>query len=171
MSIAAMSIAVSAQVLPSRRLWRLHVLLYLLVLLAAACAPHPLLRLGLAAGAALAAWRGHGFAILARLDISGVGAMRLAVYPLLAASVPVRARRHGPPRVPLPTWAAHEREVRLLPGSTLWPGLMLLRLRDGDGAVRWLAILPDSVGPETWRRLALALHAVAAQVPAAHGMG
>jgi hypothetical protein len=42
---------------------------------------------------------------------------------------------------------------------------MLLRLRDGDGAVCWLAVLPDSVGPEAWRRLALALHAVAAQVP------
>lgn len=161
MSIAARSIAVSALVVPSRRLWRLHVLLYLLVLLAAACAPHPSLRLALAAGAALAAWRGHGWVILARLDISGVGALRLAVYPLLT----------GPVRAPPPAWAGVARDVRLLPGSTLWPWLMLLRLRGDDGVVRWLTVLPDSVGPDAWRRLALALRSCATLVPPAHGMG
>lgn len=166
MPIGALSIAVSTLVLPSRRLWRLHLLLYLLVLLAIACAPHPLLRLGLAAGAALAAWRRPGFATLARLDISGVGAMRLAVYPVLAEPARMRARRHVPARAPPPAWAGRAREVRLLPGSTLWPGLMLLRLRDDGGAVHWLVVLPDSVGPDAWRRLALALRAIAAQAPA-----
>lgn len=161
-----MSIAVSVCILPSRRLWRLHVLLYLLVLLAAACAPHASWQLALAAAVALAACRGHGFVNLARLDISGVGAMRLAVYPLMAGSyvagragMPARA----PPAIPL------ARGVSMLPGSTLWPWLLLLRLRAEDGVVHWLAVLPDSVGPEAWRRLALALRAIAARTPAPCG--
>ncbi|WUR11448.1 protein YgfX [[Empedobacter] haloabium] len=170
-----MSIAVSALILPSRRLWRLHALLHLLVLLAAACAPDAALRLALAAAAALAACRAHGLVNLARLDISGVGAMRLAVYPLLAARAPATRGTapavHAAARAPPDAWAGQAREVRLLPGSTLWPGLMLLRLRGDDGAVQWLAVLPDSVGAEAWRRLALAVRAVAAQAPAAHGTG
>lgn len=158
-----MSIAVSVSILPSRRLWRLHVLLYLLVLLSAACAPHASWRLLLAAGGALAACRGHGFVNPARLDISGVGAMRLAVYPLMAGP-----RTAGPAAMPAraPPVAPVAREVRMLPGSTLWPGLLLLRLGGDDGVVHWLAVLPDSVGPDAWRRLALALRAVAARVPA-----
>ena len=48
--------------------------------------------------------------------------------------------------------------VRLLADSTLWPGLLVLRF---DGAPA-LVVLPDSLPPGQFRRLAMALRAVAA---------
>ena len=104
-------------------------------------------------------------AMVHRIDISGPGQLRLTVQQ------GVRQDK----RSALP--------ARLLPGSTLWPGLMLLRLETGacraaDGADagarswsarRWLAsraaartvvaVLPDSVPPEAFRALAVALGA------------
>ncbi|UGQ44593.1 protein YgfX [Massilia endophytica] len=71
------------------------------------------------------------------IDISGVGRIRLTVYQQQGVA------------------------VRLLPGSTFWPWLMLLRLE--GGRIRWLLVLPDSVAPDGFRRLALALRAIAAR--------
>lgn len=68
------------------------------------------------------------------IDISGVGRIRLTVY---------------------------QQQVRLLPGSTFWPWLMLLRLQAERSC--WLLVLPDSVAPDGFRRLALALRAIAAR--------
>ena len=79
-----------------------------------------------------------------RLDISGIGQIRLAVY-LLSADSTTPAK------------------VELQAGSTCWPWLLLLRLRHEGGAVTLLAVLPDSVAPGRFRPLALACRACAAK--------
>ncbi|MBV6325017.1 hypothetical protein KVP70_29285 [Duganella sp. HSC-15S17] len=53
--------------------------------------------------------------------------------------------------------------LRLLEGSTIWPGLLMLRLGDGDGKVRLVTVLPDSVTGADWRALSLACRAIAAR--------
>lgn len=146
-----MPITVTAVVAPSRRLR---------VLLAAFCAS--LFAASVAVGLALpgrfmaAAWlplllagiavahaRGSGNAAVRRIDFSGVGRLRLTV------------QRNGRP----PTTAS----VSLLPGATVWPCCMLLRLRAEESGDVWrLVLLPDSVGPGAYRALALALRAVGA---------
>jgi hypothetical protein len=55
------------------------------------------------------------------------------------------------------------RTVRLLEGSTFWPGLLALRLRDQDGKTTSLLVLPDSVAPGAFRALSLSLRWIASQ--------
>jgi toxin CptA len=51
--------------------------------------------------------------------------------------------------------------LALLPGSVLWPGLMVLRLGVNDAAPRgasfWLPVWRDSLDGDAWRTLAVAL--------------
>ncbi|CAN7233893.1 flagellar hook-length control protein [Pseudoduganella sp. LjRoot289] len=75
-----------------------------------------------------------------RLDISGIGQIRLAVY-----------------------LEAETESVEILAGSTCWPWLLLLRLRRERGTVAVLAVLPDSVAPGVFRPLALACRACTAK--------
>lgn len=79
-----------------------------------------------------------------RIDISGLGELRLTVQQDLRG----RGAR-GETAVP----------AVLLPGSTLWPQLMLLRLLPADGAPLVLPVLRDSVTPQQFRALAVALRA------------
>ncbi|HAT31836.1 MAG TPA: hypothetical protein DCW29_13565 [Janthinobacterium sp.] len=82
-----------------------------------------------------------------RIDISGVGQIRLTVYQHMDG---VDANGEG-------------FAVSLMAGSTLWPGLLLLRLRreDGvDGADVALALWP---GGAAFRPLAVACRAIAAR--------
>lgn len=81
-----------------------------------------------------------------RIDISGGGQIRVAVYHVMRGAGEVRV-------------------VRLLAGSTLWPGLLLLRLGDADGLVTTLAVWPGSVAGEAFRPLAVACRAIAARPP------
>jgi toxin CptA len=104
-----------------------------------------------------------------RIDISGGGGIRLTVYqqlevvsraaPGCKAIDPGRATGDAPPHAGC--------AARLLPGSTLWPWLLLLRLRcqegEGEASVRWLVVLPDSAAPDVRRRLAVAVRAIAAR--------
>lgn len=46
--------------------------------------------------------------------------------------------------------------AQLLAGSTVWPNLLLLRLRLENGKVRTIPVLPDSVPKETFRALQVA---------------
>jgi toxin CptA len=71
-----------------------------------------------------------------RIDISGSGQIRLTVYQQTGAAT-------------------------LLPGCTVWSGLMLLHLAEQGGRRRWLAVLPDSAPPDARRRLAVAVQALA----------
>ena len=54
--------------------------------------------------------------------------------------------------------------VNLLEDSTLWPKLLLLRLRSASGHLTVLPILPDSVSLQSFRSLSVALRWIAARV-------
>lgn len=78
-----------------------------------------------------------------RIDISGLGEIRLLVQHSMGSAQPNLA-------------------MQLLPGSTVWPSLLLLLLRDGErGALIVVTILPDSVPAEQFRKIAVALRAIA----------
>jgi hypothetical protein len=83
-----------------------------------------------------------------QIDVSGLGQIRLTVQ---------RSMNSTPVAVP----------VQLLPASTLWPQLLLLILRDGEGQVSTVVVLPDSVAPRTFRALALACRALSRREGAA----
>jgi toxin CptA len=140
-----MSIAVSAVIRPSRLLRLAQALLCLLVLACCAVVEQRAAAMVLLVAATAGAACHRGIVKPARIDISGVGHIRLTVYHQVDTLRPVP----GEP-------------VRLLPGSTLWPMLLLLRLGSADGRVHWLAVLPDSVAPDAMRRLRLAARAIAA---------
>lgn len=163
-----MSIAMSAVIRPSRQLRRLHALLCVLVLAAAGVFRQPVPQCVMVGAVFVSACRRRRGVNGVRLDISGVGGMRLAVYQSHARNAACNEverasayARDGPE----PTAAG--REVWLMPGSTLWPALLLLRLRSGDGTVFWLPVLPDTVAPDVLRRVALAMRAIAARGPPA----
>jgi hypothetical protein len=156
-----MSIAVSAVVRPSRYL-RALVAAYGLTNVAAAVAAGLLLpdRLGgaplcaaffLCAGAFLL----HGCTTLTktrRIDISGVGQLRLTVQQDMRMRTADDAVLAGAGAVGVP--------VALLPGTTIWPAVMLLRLRSEQGEVTLLPVLRDSVARGEFRALAVAVAAI-----------
>ncbi|MDN4038506.1 protein YgfX [Massilia sp. YIM B02443] len=158
--IIIMSIAVSAVVNPSRRLrWLLAA--FGAALCAVAVAVGLLLPERFAGGALVALaplfaalLLGHSCMFLPaaatahRIDISGVGQLRVTVQQDMSGN-----------------GAA----ALLLPGATVWPCCMVLRLRVDTGAVRTLVLLPDSVGCGQYRALAVAVRSLAAG--AAAGLG
>ncbi len=146
-----MSIAVSAVIKPSRLL-RVALSLYAGASAGAALAlvlgpadrfhhPWPLAFACLAV-ALLAARTAGGAGTTRQIDISGLGEIRLTV-------------QHG-------IDAGARAALSLLPGSTVWPGLLLLCLRDpASGAVTVLLILPDSVAHGQFRKIAVSINAIA----------
>ncbi|MEH6438164.1 protein YgfX [Massilia sp. DD77] len=148
-----MPITVTALVAPSRRLRMLLAAfcaslfaasLAVCFVLPAQFAPAAWLPLLLAGCAIGHAWRAAG-ADLRRIDFSGVGRLRLTV------------QRNT--RSPFTTAVS----ATVLPGATVWPCCMLLRLRaDDTGAVWRLVLLPDSMAPGAYRALAVALRAMGA---------
>ncbi len=103
-----------------------------------------LLALACAAVASLA-WRGAMETGNARrIDISGPGEIRLSVQQSLGAATTRSAQ-----------W-------QLLPGSTFWPSLLILLLREaGSGAVTVVTILPDSVKIGQFRKIAVSVRSIA----------
>ncbi|HEY1042632.1 MAG TPA: protein YgfX, partial [Telluria sp.] len=81
-----------------------------------------------------------------QIDVSGVGAITVTVK---------RYVRHpsGPP----------PEHLRLLPGSTFLPGLLVLRLVDQQGKHKVIAVLPDAMRGGEFRRFAAALRTIAAR--------
>ena len=148
-----MSIAVSAVIKPSRLL-RLALAAY-----AASCAGaavvllsghsgryHFAQALGAVCllGALVAARAALAGTTTRRIDISGLGEIRLTVQHSIGT-------RPFAPEL-----------VQLVPGSTVWPHLLLLSLRQADhGRMTILAILPDSVGPDQFRKIAVSINAIA----------
>jgi len=96
----------------------------------------------LLAGAALAAALARSRKVR-RIDISGLGQLRVTVQQETGSNQT---------RTDL---------AELLSGSTVWPGLMVLRLRRADGVVGALTLLPDSVEPGQFRRLSVAIRYIA----------
>jgi toxin CptA len=138
-----MSIAVSAIVRPSPGLRLLHAGFCGCVLASSLGCEGWLLRAVCVVAAAAGWWLGRGAATVRQLDISGVGEPRLTVYQQTGGAEAAA----GTPR--------------LLAGSTLWPGLLLLRFTRAGAPVQTLIVLPDSVAPGAFRALALACRAIA----------
>lgn len=134
-----MSIAVCAVIRPSRLLRRI-VSAYAAACAgaAAALACHAqLVGAALCALAACAAWRAAP-PTTRRIDISGPGAIRLLVQHSVGGPV-----------------------LELLPMCTVWPWLIVLLLREAGQGVTAVLILPDSVPPEQFRNLAVAIRTIA----------
>jgi toxin CptA len=89
-----------------------------------------------------------------RIDISGVGQIRLTVY---------RYTRHAERSDCDVRASGNCRVVELMPGSTLWPGLLLLRLRAQDGGISVVPVFIGSIGAAVFRPLAVACRAIAAR--------
>jgi toxin CptA len=85
-----------------------------------------------------------------RIDISDIGQIRLEEY------IGVRG-------LASPTEPAKSIVVDLMPDSTIWPHLLLLRLRSENGQIFVLPILRDCVGNEAYRALSIACRWIAAQ--------
>jgi toxin CptA len=90
-----------------------------------------------------------------RIDISGTGELRVTVQQNVRMPGPV-------PQAPDGNVADIEAvPLVLLPGSVLWPGLMVLRLGASSAAPPaapfWLPVWRDSVEGDAWRALAVAL--------------
>ena len=104
---------------------------------------------------------GRGKVKAARIDISGGGQVRLTVYQCQGLTARDQTGR----------------AVRLLPGSTVWNALMLLRLEEMEvpaaggrqpparPRVHWLAVLPDGAARDVRRGLAVAVRSIAARTP------
>ncbi|MBB3121668.1 protein YgfX [Pseudoduganella violacea] len=133
-----MSIATTAIVRPSPVLRMLQAAMCVAALAAGLLLERPMLLCLACAGLG---WQAREVKVW-RIDISAVGQLRLTVYQGIGGA-------SGPP-------------LRLLPGTLLWPAVMLLWLEDGARRRRCLVLLPDSVAPTEWRALALALRALAA---------
>ncbi len=148
-----MSIAVTAVIEPSRLLRRalaVHALACgsaagLLLSGRAGVFHHPQWLAAACLLGAMLAWRAAARPLTARrIDISGLGDIHLTVKHC-----------NGVP-------PAQARAVQLMPGSTVWPSLLLLLLRGEDkGPVTVLMILPGCVAPDEFRRLAVSIRAIA----------
>lgn len=149
-----MSIAVSAVIVPSRVLRSAQVG-FIAVNLGAAAAlasglAGPFRLPSVSAGACLLAALVLAASLarrrkVRRIDISGLGQLRVTVQQGVSLD------------------DTRTDVAQLLRGSTVWPGLLLLRLRRADGSVGALALLPDSVERGQFRRLSVAIRAIAAR--------
>ena len=79
-----------------------------------------------------------------RIDISGIGQIRMAQYE----------SRHRQS-------AAKWEMVRLAEASILWHGLMFLCLESGDGRTTLLPVMPDSISADDFRGLSVAFRWIA----------
>jgi toxin CptA len=82
-----------------------------------------------------------------RIDVSGLGQVRLTVQQELRT-------KDAADELAMP--------VALLAGSTVWPQLVLLLLRSESGALIVLPVLRDSVTPQQFRALSVAVRAAGA---------
>jgi toxin CptA len=87
------------------------------------------------------------------IDISGIGQIRIVEYSTLAAS---SSKFVSSP------WQDTGEVVSLMANSTLWPSVLLLRLKHEDQRITTLSIFPDSIDTEGFRALSVACHWIAA---------
>lgn len=97
------------------------------------------------------------FGTIHRLDISGLGQLRLTVQQEMRAAGATGAPHVAGSSGPTSDGVA----VTLLPGATVWPNCILLGLRTAAGKTVALVILPDSVSPGDFRALSVAVRALA----------
>ncbi len=101
----------------------------------------------------------HGFGTARRLDISGLGQVRVTVQ----REMRLEERSAGTCLANSPFDGPQEEGelVTLLPGAIVWPHCMVLRVRSVDGATLRLVLLPDSMRRSDFRALAVAVRALA----------
>jgi toxin CptA len=85
-----------------------------------------------------------------RIDISDIGQIRLEEYI-------------GSGKFSLLADGAKSSVVTLMPDSTIWPHLLLLRLRGEDDQIKVLPILGDCIENDAFRTLSIACRWIAAQ--------
>jgi hypothetical protein len=111
-------------------------------------------RLSIAGGCLFAALSGFYCTVRQRktfhIDISGIGQIRLMEYSGVASPSRLSGQDGG-------------ETVRLMPDSTIWPYLLLLRLQIGGNRITVLPILRDCVAAEEFRTLSVACRWIAAQ--------
>ncbi|NUT59554.1 protein YgfX [Herbaspirillum sp. C9C3] len=148
-----MSIAVSADIKPSRLLLLVTVLACLCVALTGVALAFGMpgslswvLRIALAVACVLAAALALVLVLRDRkviwLHISGTGQIRVVEHLLPSARAKPQVMKAG--------------LAQLLAGSTIWPGMLFLRLRLENGRTRTIPILTDSVSEDTFRALSVA---------------
>ena len=86
------------------------------------------------------------------IDISGIGQIRIGET----------ARQHTAAHPEGTDFDVSQRVMRLLPNSTLWSRLMILRLQAEQGSIHTIVILPDTTPPTSFRALSVACHWIAA---------
>ena len=94
-----------------------------------------------------------------QLDISGIGEIRLREHYAGA----VAKRRKSSPDA-----KGNGEMVQLMDDSTIWPALLVLRLRRADATRTSLIVLPDMVEPDAFRTLLVAVRWIAAHNGADH---
>jgi toxin CptA len=159
------SIAVSAVVTPSRLLFTLT---------------HCMSALVAAIGVAIGfGWNGADLPVLARFvlflscgSMAGFGfyhgsRRRKTIHIDISGAGQIRIREAGATKPCAGADWPHVGEsgdvVRLLPDSTLWSQLLLLRLQAESGKITVMQILPDSMPQETFRALAAACRWIASR--------
>jgi hypothetical protein len=88
------------------------------------------------------------------IDISGIGQMRLTQYSGVSAIA-----RASQPSLDVQSTAV----VQMLSDSTLWPWLLVLRLKPENGAVVEIPVLPDCLCGESFHALLVACRWIAAR--------
>ena len=81
-----------------------------------------------------------------RIDISGIGQIRLLSESHRDSDLHPRS----------------DHVMRLMPGSTLWTRLLLLKMQDDIGQTKVMIVLPDSVAGDGFRSLSVACRWIAA---------
>jgi toxin CptA len=89
-----------------------------------------------------------------RLDISGLGQLRLTVQQEMRAAGALHVAGSSGP-------TSEGVAVTLLPGATVWPGCILLLLRTAAGKTVALVVLRDSLSPGDFRALSVAVRSLA----------
>jgi toxin CptA len=95
-----------------------------------------------------------------RIDISGVGQIRL-VEDNDAAGFPETEQS--------PDQRGSGEVMQLMADSTIWPGLLVLRLKRPDNRITSLTVLPDSLPIDDFRALSVACRWIAAHNNRAEG--
>lgn len=101
----------------------------------------------------------HGFGTARRLDISGLGQVRLTVQREMRPEE--RSAGTCLANSPLDGLQEAGELVTLLPGAIVWPHCMVLHVCSVDSATAWLIFLPDSMKRSDFRALAVAVRALA----------
>lgn len=158
-----MSIAVSAIVKPSRILDAMMLIVAsltstvgILIGLGVIGELASVLRFAIAASILILSFFGFYHGMRSRkpiqLDISGIGQIRISEW---SGKPPCRESKR--------THVGMDgKQVRLLPDSTLWPLMLLLRLEDENGGLMTVPVLPDSVSRGGFRALSVACRWIAA---------